>query len=670
MKNTNLSSSELKLTGNMDASVTSLPKKVEEDTVVKLERMGSDLFTLMEDDEIKPVSATDQIQKLRKWVKNKIKRSFTKKMLLRRIPILTWLPKYTRHDAVGDMVAGMTVGLTVIPQAIAYSSIAGLPPQYGLYGSFLGALIYIVFGSCKDVPMGPTAIVSLLTYQAIQGRGVEYAPLLCFISGVIQLFKGIVGLGFIIDFVSGPVCSGFTSAVALIIITSQMKDILGISGSGSTFVEMWIALIEDMKNIRLWDTVLGVSCIVVLLLMRCLASLEIGPKDPAKKSSLQKLTTKSFWVVGTSRNAILVVLSGFLGYFFVTQSTALKEQLRNDNSTEFLNGSLTVEESPFILTGFVPSGLPEFKVPAFGFERDGTHVSFISMISDMGLNLLILPLIALLENIAICKAFSSGKPVDATQELIAMGICNIGNSFMQAFPGSGSLSRSAVNNASGVRTPLGGLYTGIIVVVALFFFTPYFYYIPKSTLAAVIIAAVIFMVEVKVVKPMWRTKKSDLIPGFGTFLACLVLNLQYGILLGIIIQILFLLYNAARPKIHMQKLTTKSGIEYLKLTPDRCLIFPSVDYVRNIVTKHSIKQGIPVVIDCSHIYGADFTAAKVIESLSRDFVLRKQPLLFYNLKSSVFSVFEGLQPQEFVTFYEHDDVDELLRLKVFEKANS
>lgn len=156
-------------------------------------------------------------------------------------------------------------------------------------------------------------------------------------------------------------------------------------------------------------------------------------------------------------------------------------------------------------------------------------------------------------------------------------MCNICNSFVQGYPGTGSLSRSAVNNSSGVRTPLGGLYTGILVIVALLFFTPYFYFIPKAALAAIIIAAVIFMVEVKVVKPMWRTKsnflntnlifiitmclilfsETDLIPGFGTFIACLVLPLEIGIILGIGLNILFILYHAARPKISIEKLKVK-----------------------------------------------------------------------------------------------------------------
>lgn len=187
---------------------------------------------------------------------------------------------------IGDLLAGITVGLTVIPQALAYANIAGIPSQYGLYGSFLGCFVYIFLGSCKDVPVGPTAVAALLTFQAVAGRGVEHAILLCFLTGVVQILMGLFGLGelgyevvtililltaflgFLIDFVSGPVSSGFTSAAALIIVTSQVKDLFGITASGNTFVDTWKSIFSDIHNIRMWDTVLGFACIVILFLLR------------------------------------------------------------------------------------------------------------------------------------------------------------------------------------------------------------------------------------------------------------------------------------------------------------------------------------------------------------------------------------------------------------------
>ncbi|KAF5293672.1 hypothetical protein FQA39_LY03157 [Lamprigera yunnana] len=609
------------------------------------EFIGSNDFILVETN--KSHSTKEAIKSIVPWMKRKTERALTKKMLYRRLPILNWLPKYSGADAVGDLVAGITVGLTVIPQSLAYSNVAGLPTEYGLYGSFIGCFVYIIFGSCKDVPMGPTAIASLLTFQAVNGRGPAHAILLCFLTGLLELLMGLFGLGFIIDFVSGPVSSGFTSAVALIIVTSQVKDILAIKVSGSTFTEQWISIFSEIHKSSIWDAVLGISCIAILLIMRIVASIKIGPSETpvisekypveSKPSTLYTVINKFFWIIGTSRNAILVVIGGCIGYSF------------------YANG-----EPPFKLIGEIPAGLPEFKPPPFSTMRDNTTVSFPQMVTELGSGIVVVALIALLENIAICKAFANGKTVDATQELIAIGLCNIANSFVQGYPGTGSLSRSAVNNASGVRTPFGGFYTGLLVIIALLFFTPYFFYVPKAALAAVIIAAVVFMVEVKVVKPMWRTKKSDLIPGLGTFIACLVLPLEIGILIGIGVNLLFILYHAARPKITVERLMSGNGVEYLMLTPDRCLIFPSVDYVRNLVTKHSIRQAAPAVIDCSHIYGADYTAATVIETLTKDFASRDQPLIFYNLKPSVCAVFEEMVRRWLKEF--HIQNDEILQL--------
>ncbi|XP_065213099.1 sodium-independent sulfate anion transporter isoform X2 [Planococcus citri] len=571
-------------------------------------------------------------------MENKFRRSLSIRNVLKKFPILNWLPKYTTTDALGDLVAGITVGLTVVPQSLAYANIAGLPPQYGLYGSFLGAFMYIFLGSCKDVPMGPTAIASLLTYQTLHslnpdGLGPEYATLLCFLTGVIQLFMGLAGLGIVIDFISGPVSSGFTSAVALLIITSQLKDIFGIPGKGTTFPEMMGNLLSNIQGVRSGDTILGIVCIVVLLLMRLLADVKIGKEDE-ELSLTKRVINKSLWLIGTSRNAILVLICGIFGYYVYSKNW-------------FLN------------IGYIPPGLPQVQFPHFSAENN--TVSFIEMIRRLGSGVIVVPLIGVLENIAICKAFAHGKVVDASQELLAIGLCNIGNSMVQSYPGTGSLSRSAVNNSSGVRTPMGSVYTGILVVLALLFFTPCFTYIPRACLAAVIIAAVVFMVEVRVVKPIYRSKKSDLIPGLATFVACLILPLEIGILIGIGLNLVSILYHAARPKISIEIHKTRAGIEYLLITPDRCLIFPSVDYVRNLVTKHSMKKEIPVVIDCSHIYGADFTAAKVIEILTQDFSRRKQGLFFYNLKPSIAAIFEGVQPKNFFIYYDKHELDNLLR---------
>lgn len=276
-------------------------------------------------------------------------------------------------------------------------------------------------------------------------------------------------------------------------------------------------------------------------------SITLGPKDDNEKTNLQKIINKSLWLIGTARNAIIVIAGGALSAYFY-----------NSGQTD-----------TFIVIGEIPQGLPPFTPPPFSVNeiRNETTGEIIQealslgdMLSVMGTNIIVIPLIALLESISICKAFTNGNKIDASQELIAMGTANIANSFVQGYPGNGALSRGAVNNSSGVRTPMGNLYTGILVILSLLFFTDYFFYIPKAALGGLIIAAVIFMVEYKVIKPMWRSKKSDLIPGLGAFFACLALPLEMGILVGIGINVIFVLYHAARPKIHIESLKTVSAL--------------------------------------------------------------------------------------------------------------
>lgn len=252
----------------------------------------------------------------------------------------------------------------------------------------MGCFVYIILGSCKDVPMGPTAIASLLTFQAAGGVW-QKAVLLSLLTGIVELIMGGMGLGFLLNFVSGPVCSGYTSAVSLIILTSQVKDILGIKAKGSTFVEIWTSIFKNLDKTRTSDTLMGVSCIIILLLMRSLVTVKIGPKE--SKSNFHKFINKTIWLIGTARNAILVILTGMISYLL--HRTA--------------QGELQV-------IGKIPAGMPAFQVPQFSIpevvnETTGEILqkgeSFNEIVSQMGSSLIVIPLIALLENISVCKAF-------------------------------------------------------------------------------------------------------------------------------------------------------------------------------------------------------------------------------------------------------------------------
>lgn len=613
--------------------------------------LGSDDFILVEEVSEHKTSTIETMQEIYPWLRQKLRGAASMKNVRRRLPILEWLPRYTVEDGLGDVMAGVTVGLTVVPQSMAYAGMAHLKPEYGLYGSFLGTLVYTVLGTSKDVPMGPTAIVSLLTASTTAGTapgfGPAHATLLCFLTGVVQLLMGLCGLGIIIDFVSGPVSSGFTSAVALLIIASQVKDLVGVpAASGSSLWQMVCSLYENLDSVSRVDAVIGVGCIAFLLALRNMAEMHVGLVVDQPECRGRAFANRALWFVGTIRNSIVVVGCTALSYAYLDWRRT---------------HGLPDAELPYRIMGTIPAGLPSVRPPAFSVSDGNSTLGFFDLVAGMKSNVIVLPLIGLLEDVSVCKAFAHGKTVDAAQELMAIGLANVGNSFVQGFPGSGSFSRSAVNNASGVRTPLGGVYTAALVVTALLFLTPHFYYIPKACLAAVIVTAVVFMVEVRVVKPIYRSKKSDLIPGLFTFVACLFLPLEIGVLLGIGLNLMSILYHAARPKISIQEYKTRAGFKYLLLTPDRCLVFPSADYVRNLVTKHSLKRDMPVVVDCSHVYGADFTAAKVVELLIADFSNRGQALFFYNLKPSVVAVFKGVQPKELIFYYHKKELDRLLQ---------
>ncbi|XP_060649790.1 sodium-independent sulfate anion transporter isoform X1 [Drosophila nasuta] len=577
---------------------------------------------------------------------NYLRNTFRMKTLKKRLPIINWLPKYNKADAFGDIIAGFTVGLTVIPQGLAYSGVVGLPAESGLYGSFLGCFVYVLLGTCKDNTIGSTAVASLMTFQFARGSWAR-SVLLTFLTGVIEILMAIFKLGSLVEFVSGPVSAGFTSAVSLIVLTSQMKYILGVNGDGASFLESWINMISDIKNIRIWDSCLGFGCLALLLIIRSLSRFRVGPKEKSERSQLQRVINEVIKFLGVTRNASVVIGATLIAMYLEG------------------NGS-----NPFVLTGYIPPGLPTISLPKFSIEAQTGNAtagipavpgeSFFEMVHTLGYGLIIVPIIALLENVSVCKAFAKDRQIDISQELFATGVANIANSMVSGYRSNGGLARSAVNNASGCRTNMSNLYIGMIVVMSISYLTEYFYFIPKAVLASIIISAVVFQMQYQCIMPMWRSKRSDLVPGVFAFITCLVLPLEIGITVAIGANQLYILYHSARPKVTLEQLETEQGIKFVKITPDRCLIFPSVEFVRNMVLKSGSKTTLPVVIDCTYIYAADFTAAKVISSMVDDFRRRQQKIIFFNLKPSVVSIFEGLKTKLVLCYNMHALNQELL----------
>ncbi|XP_038140683.1 sodium-independent sulfate anion transporter [Cyprinodon tularosa] len=524
------------------------------------------------------------------------------------LPILSWLPEYKLKYLQMDLLAGLTVGLTTVPQALAYAEVAGLPVQYGLYSAFMGGFIYTLLGTSKDVTLGPTAIMSLLCFSVV-GEEPQRAVLLSLLCGIIQAAMALLRLGFLLDFISYPVIKGFTCAAAVTIGFGQVKNILGIQDVPHQFFLEVYYTFHKIPEARVGDVVLGLVCLALLITLMLMKS-HPGSEN---RSVGSRFARKLVWTVATMRNALVVVAATIVAYSWEAYGHHV-----------------------FTLTGHTAQGLPAFSPPPTSdTTSNGTTVSFKEIVEDFGGGLAVIPLMGLLESIAIAKAFASQNNyrIDANQELLAIGVTNIMGSFVSAYPVTGSFGRTAVNSQTGVCTPAGGVITSVIVLLSLAFLMPAFYYIPKASLAAVIICAVAPMVDYRVVIQMWRIHRLDLLPFLATFLLSFW-QVQYGIIGGVAVSGALLLYTMARPKIKV----SDHGVLVMEL--GNGLSFPAVEHLNHIIHTQAL-QTIParsVVLDCHHVSIIDYTVISELRDLMRHFKQKKVKLMFSGLQPSILKV--------------------------------
>ncbi|XP_071964429.1 sodium-independent sulfate anion transporter-like [Antedon mediterranea] len=538
-------------------------------------------------------------------IKKSVNSYCSKERWKHRFPIITWLPRYQKDWIISDIIAGLTVGLTVLPQGLAYANIAKLPIQHGLYAAALGGFIYCILGMSRDISIGPTAIMSLL----VSGYGVAladdpetndptYAILLAFFCGLIQFVMGVFHLGFVTNFISTVVISGFTSAAAITIGFGQLKNIFGVKMASESFFHDVKELVKVIPDIRKWDTILGICCILVLAVLRCCKQYSDRQTKHLQDTIMptrKKVVLKIMWLIGTARNAVVVMITCVLAYFLQTDGV-----------------------SPFVLTGNMTAGIPPIKLPDFSAPN-------IFQVLNSGI--ILIPLIGFLENVAIGKGFGrkGNYKIDSNQELIALGACNLGGSLLSAYPVTGSFSRSAINSQSGVRSPLAGLLTGSLVFISLVCLTPLFQYIPKSSLAAVIIYSVIFMVDYKIVPNLWRVRKLDLVTLFSTFFLSLLLGVEYGTLIGIGVDLLILLGPISRPGAKTRKV---GSVTVIKL--ERGLNYPALNKVETILDEHVmfIDDANSVVFDFTHVADTDYSVVEALNNLLNDCKLLNVQIAF------------------------------------------
>lgn len=419
------------------------------------------------------------------------------------LPFLGW-PRFTRGTLRDDLVAGVTVALVAVPQSLAYAQLAGVPPHYGLYASFIPAIVGILFGSSLLMSTGPVAMTSLLTAASVGAlvpAGTDqfyaYVTLLALLSGLFQLGFGVARAGLLLSLVSHPVTAGFINAAALIIAMAQLPALLGISTreSGHLLADTW-NVITRMDTLHAWSLGFGLTAMALFMAFR-----KFAPRLPGVLITV----------------GILIGVSDVSGF----------------------------AEHGGRIVGSIPAGLPGVGVPALEWRA----------ITALLPAAFVIALISFLEAMSSCKAIAIKTRVrwDENQELIGQGLAKIAAAFCQSMPVSGSFSRSALNLASRARTGLSSLVTAGCVLLTLLYFTPFLYHLPKSVLAGVIMLAVFSLLDLKAFRRSWRASREDGVAATATFIATLAFapNIQNGILTGIIISLAALIYGRMRPKVEV-----------------------------------------------------------------------------------------------------------------------
>ncbi|MEM9077289.1 MAG: sulfate permease [Bacteroidota bacterium] len=434
-------------------------------------------------------------------------------MLKRFFPILDWLPNYKKVYLAGDISAGLTVGIMLIPQGMAYALIAGLPPVYGLYAALVPNLVYALTGSSRKLAVGPVALDSLIVASGLAAMKLatleEYIAMALFLAmfvGLFQLAMGFLKMGFLANLLSRPVVSGFTSAAALVIAVSQLKNILGLDISALGTLDTLIEVTQKIAQINFWDFGIGLIGILLILLFK-----RVHKKLPA---------------------AMMVVILSISGIYF------LSEQI----------GTVS-------LVGNIPKGLPSF------FVHNIDSMQWVSAFPIA----LTLAFISFAEAMTMAKAVeekSNEYHTDANQELKALGMSNIVGSFFQSYCANAGLSRTAVNVNEGAKTGLASILSALVVGLTLLFLTPIFSYLPKAVLGAIILVAIYSLIDLKLPIELFKQRKDEFVLLVLTFLTTLLIGITQGIIFGILFSLVLLVNRISRP--HIAVLGRIKGTDYFR----------------------------------------------------------------------------------------------------------
>jgi sulfate permease, SulP family len=431
----------------------------------------------------------------------------------RYLPILDWGRGYNSTALTNDLVAAAIVTIMLIPQSLAYAMLAGLPPEIGLYASILPIIAYAIFGTSRALAVGPVAVISLMTLTAAsavaQPGSAEFiaaALVLAFLSGAILIVMGILRLGFLANLLSHPVVSGFITASGLIIATSQLKSILGISASGEAMPELLRTLLASLADTNLPTLIIGAASVVFLFWVRkglkpLLVKLGLKPRAA-------DLTAKSGPIAAVAVSTLAVVL-------------------------------LDLEAAGVRVVGTIPQSLPPLTVPLFD----------PALWRQLAVPALLLSVIGFVESVSVAQTLAAKKRqrINPDQELIGLGAANLVASFTGGYPVTGGFARSVVNFDAGADTPAAGAFTAVGIAIAALFLTPYLASLPIATLAATIIVAVLSLVDFKTPRAIWAYSKPDFAAMAVTVLVTLLAGVEPGVIAGVSLSLALFIWRASRP---------------------------------------------------------------------------------------------------------------------------
>lgn len=553
--------------------------------------------------------------------KMQIERSQTKTWLQKCsqiFPILDWGLNYRQEYLAGDITAGIIVGSILVPQAMAYALLAGLPPQVGLYASIAPPIIYAFLGTSRFISVAPVALDSLMTGAAIAPLAAtlatentpEYfkiylalALLLALMIGVIEITLGVFRLGFLVNFLSQAVISGFISAAAILIAFSQVKHLLGLKiPQTESFIELLGYLIKGITAINWVTLALGVTSVLILVYLPKILDKQLKKKG-WHESTIMPLTK--------SAPLLIVIIGSLLVWLLHLDQTAGVK-----------------------VVGKIPQGLPALTFP----NLDNNTISAL------------LPAAFAISFVGFMEAYSVGKflaskrrqKVDANQEFIALGAANISASLTGGYPVTGGVSRSSVNFSANANTPLASIITASIIALTVIFFTPLFYFLPQACLAAIIVMAVSSLLDFGTLKRLWIYNRADAIAWLTAFLAVLITSVEKGILIGAAISIILHLWRTSQPHIavvgrvgeteHFRNVlrhNVKTCPHVLAIRVDASLYFVNTKYLEDYVLKavtdrHEVKN---LLLVCSAVNLIDGSALETLKGLIAD--LKARGIEFY-----------------------------------------